>query len=266
MSLLWHAGLVMWTPERVRAESIRWTSSWHPVGSHHVDIDGYEFYVLDGIATLLNYHGAQRDPLAVLDQAAAHGRKLDANRLRFTRAPGLFGGVDDAELDRRDAVTIAVRDIVAMKTAPEIVAQIPVPPCVEARRVDTDNGVAEFAQISLDAWGFPPPILNDPSIAETPPGLFVAHAFTYASARAEPAGAGGYTLEGEVARMWGGAVLPAYRGFGVYRALIVARLNDARGRGASLGLVHAETATSSPLLQRMGFRKFGERAIIEFGI
>jgi len=153
-----------------------------------------------------------------------------------------------------------------MKTAPEIVAQIPVPPCVEARRVDTDNGVAEFAQISLDAWGFPPPILNDPSIAEPPPGLFVAHTATYASARAEPAGAGGYTLEGEVARMWGGAVLPAYRGFGVYRALIVARLNDARGRGASLGLVHAETATSSPLLQRMGFRKFGERAIIEFGI
>ena len=256
---------VTWTPQRVRAESIRWTSSWHPVGSRHLEIDGYEFYVIDGTATLLNYRGTQHDPSVVLDEAAAHGRGLDARRLRFTRAPGLFGGIDDDELARRNATTIAVRDIVAMKTAPEIVAQIPLSPGVVARRVDTDVGVAEFARVSLDAWGFPPPILDDPSTrGDSPPGLFVACAAR--SDHGEPAGAGGYTLDGEVARMWGGAVLPAHRGRGVYRALIVARLHDARHRGASLGLVHAETATSSPLLQRMGFRKFGERAIIEFGV
>ena len=264
-SPLWHACLVMWTPERVRAESIRWTSSWHPVGSRHLDIDGYEFYVLDGTATLLNYHGTQRDPIVVLDEAAAHARRLDARRVRFTRAPGLFGGIDDAELERRDATTIAVRDIVALKTAAEIVDRIPTPDGGVARRVDDDAGIAEFARISLDAWGFPPPILDDAAARDaTPPGLFVAGVDSHGSL--EPAGAGGYTLEGEVARMWGGAVLPAHRGRGVYRALIVARLHDARRRGASLGLVHAETATSSPLLQRMGFRKFGERAIIEFGV
>ena len=274
-SPLWHACLVMWTPERVRAESIRWTSSWHPVGSRHLEIDGHEFYVLDGIATLLNYHGAQRDPIIVLDEAATHARRLDARRLRFTRAPGLFGGIDDAELERRHATTIAVRDIVALKTASEIVERIPIPEVVVARRVDDDAGIAEFARISLDAWGFPPPILDDAAARnDTPPGLFVASVGSRNSLEdsgqehdgLDAAGAGGYTIEGEVARMWGGAVLPAHRGRGVYRALIVARLHDARRRGASLGLVHAETATSSPLLQRMGFRKFGERAIIEFGI
>ncbi|MFF0709912.1 GNAT family N-acetyltransferase [Gordonia sputi] len=264
-SPLWHAGLVMWTPERVRAESIRWTSSWHPVGSRHLEIGGYEFYVIDGIATLLNYHGAQRDPIVVLDEAAAHAGRLDARRVRFTRAPGLFGGIDDAELERRAATTIAVRDIVALKTAVEIVDRIPMPDDVVARRVDDDAGIAEFARISLDAWGFPPPILDDAAARnDTPPGLFVAGVSSRDGLDA--AGAGGYTIEGEVARMWGGAVLPAHRGRGIYRALIVARLHDARRRGASLGLVHAETATSSPLLQRMGFRKFGERAIIEFGI
>ena len=39
-----------------------------------------------------------------------------------------------------------------------------------------------------------------------------------------PAGAGGHTLVGEVARLWGAGLVPAFRGRGVYRALAAACL------------------------------------------
>lgn len=61
-----------------------------------------------------------------------------------------------------------------------------------------------------------------------------------------------------VARLWGAAVIPAMRGRGVYRGLIATRLGAAAARSATLALVHAGPM-SSPILQRLGFRKFGER-------
>ncbi len=79
-----------------------------------------------------------------------------------------------------------------------------------------------------------------------------------------PAGAGGYTLAGEVARLWGAGVVPTFRGRGVYRALVRARLAQAAGRGATLALVHAEP-TSSPILQRLGFRVYGQQQVLALG-
>jgi ribosomal protein S18 acetylase RimI-like enzyme len=50
----------------------------------------------------------------------------------------------------------------------------------------------------------------------------------------------------------GGAVLPAFRGRGVYRALIRARVDAMRGR-ASFVTTHAREETSAPILERHGF-------------
>jgi predicted acetyltransferase len=49
-----------------------------------------------------------------------------------------------------------------------------------------------------------------------------------------------------------GGVREAFRGRGVYRALLAARARDARERGARFLLVDAQP-TSEPILRRMGF-------------
>jgi GNAT superfamily N-acetyltransferase len=58
-------------------------------------------------------------------------------------------------------------------------------------------------------------------------------------------------------------VVPAFRGRGMYRALVRARLAHAAARGATLALVHAEP-TSSPVLQRLGFGVYGQQRVLAF--
>jgi len=57
-----------------------------------------------------------------------------------------------------------------------------------------------------------------------------------------------------VGYLQGSAVHPAYRGRGVYRALVAHRLGVLRDAGAAVGLVHARTTTSAPICARLGFR------------
>lgn len=51
----------------------------------------------------------------------------------------------------------------------------------------------------------------------------------------------------------GGVVLPSYRGRGLYRALVHARLAHARARGIAIATSHAREATSAPILEAIGF-------------
>jgi ribosomal protein S18 acetylase RimI-like enzyme len=55
------------------------------------------------------------------------------------------------------------------------------------------------------------------------------------------------------ASLWGGATLPAFRGRGFYRALVAARLREAREAGYAYVTVDARE-TSRPILERLGFR------------
>ncbi|MEV6849754.1 GNAT family N-acetyltransferase [Actinoplanes sp. NPDC051411] len=72
-----------------------------------------------------------------------------------------------------------------------------------------------------------------------------------------PVALAGIRLAGGVARLWGGAVLEAYRGRGVYRALVAGRLSYAAERGATMALTRGRVTTSSPILRRVGFVSYG---------
>jgi GNAT superfamily N-acetyltransferase len=61
-----------------------------------------------------------------------------------------------------------------------------------------------------------------------------------------------------VARMWGGGVLESHRGRGIYRALVATRLTYAVEHGATMALSQGNIATSSPILQRLGFVSYGQ--------
>jgi GNAT superfamily N-acetyltransferase len=57
----------------------------------------------------------------------------------------------------------------------------------------------------------------------------------------------------EYAYLFGAQVFPAFRGRGIYRALVAARLGFLAARGVSLAVTQARAATSAPLLERFGF-------------
>jgi GNAT superfamily N-acetyltransferase len=79
------------------------------------------------------------------------------------------------------------------------------------------------------------------------------HHLVLARVDGEPAGTAGFILRPRAAYLVGGNVLPAFRGRGVYRALIDDRLGRLRERGVSLATTQAREATSAPILERLGF-------------
>jgi GNAT superfamily N-acetyltransferase len=74
----------------------------------------------------------------------------------------------------------------------------------------------------------------------------------------EPAATGGCGLVGDVARLWGAGARTKFRGRGIYRMLLAARLALAREHGATLALVKGRVATSGPILRRAGFTGYSE--------
>lgn len=78
----------------------------------------------------------------------------------------------------------------------------------------------------------------------------------------EPAGSGGLTLYPPIgATLNGGSVRPAFRGCGVYRALVAARLEIAR-KAALQGVTVWGGSMSAPILTRLGFVKVGWRRFL----
>lgn len=68
-----------------------------------------------------------------------------------------------------------------------------------------------------------------------------------------PAAAASYVPFERSAFLMGGVVLANYRGRGLYRALVQARLAHAHARGITLATAHAREATSAPILEKIGF-------------
>lgn len=80
-----------------------------------------------------------------------------------------------------------------------------------------------------------------------------------ATIHGEPAGSAGLTIyPPHGAILNGGAVRPKFRGRGVYRAMVAARIEMARAAGVA-GLCVWGGPMSAPILERLGFQKVGWR-------
>jgi GNAT superfamily N-acetyltransferase len=82
----------------------------------------------------------------------------------------------------------------------------------------------------------------------------------------EPAAAGGCGLAGEVAQLWGAGARAAFRGRGIYRVLLTARIALAREHGATLALVKGRVQTSAPILLRARFTSYGEERLYRLAV
>ncbi len=115
-----------------------------------------------------------------------------------------------------------------------------------------DRSLAEFSRVMAEGWN-----LDAGPLAELN-GLMLAapgrrHRMFLAAHRGEPAGVASYVALPRSAHLIGGVVLPAFRGKGVYRALVAARLAHAHVHGLALATSHAREASSAPILERLGF-------------
>lgn len=61
--------------------------------------------------------------------------------------------------------------------------------------------------------------------------------------------------DGSTVLLGGAATLPAYRGRGIYTALVVRRLQDAWADGARVAIIHANRTTSAQICANLGFEE-----------
>lgn len=118
-----------------------------------------------------------------------------------------------------------------------------VPEDVEVR-ISSDAGA--IAALLAKGWGGPRERIEPEIHWALAQGRF--H-YAVATVQGDTAGVGGVVI-GDFAYLTGGVVLPAFRGRGVYRALVRARLDLAGGLPVG---TQAREATSAPILERLGF-------------
>lgn len=129
---------------------------------------------------------------------------------------------------------------------------------VEVRRIETLDQQLAALEVDWDVWELPEAERVSRRAYEHErfdPNGTVHHFAAYEDER--PVGFGrAIDMDAGVALM-GGAVLPAVRGRGVYRALVHARWEHAVARGTPLLVVQAGHM-SAPVLDGLGFERHGE--------
>ncbi|GAB3872365.1 GNAT family N-acetyltransferase [Terrabacter terrigena] len=250
-----------WDAAAVLAASNAW--SWVPDGAPHVANDEYLVVAYPQhflTPTSARVFGSERDAAALADEICAVARGWGRDRLwwrlsEFTQPQGL-----EPELMTRGAGVVDRMDVLAL-SLDEGLPDLAVPGDVSVRRVTDEQTVRDAITVGNDAFGGADPTDDQVASAllevergldDDSSGRWVA----YVDGR--PAGTGGYTLAGDVCRLWGGGTHSSLRGRGAYRAVLDARLRAAKAAGATLGLTHGVVGTSSPILRRTGFTRYGE--------
>jgi GNAT superfamily N-acetyltransferase len=143
----------------------------------------------------------------------------------------------------------------------------PSPADIELRRVATLEDYAAMWEIIFEGFGTPD--AERDAVRPTLPGRWAATAEVDSRWSYLALIEGVPVAEGSVRRtvhgpLWlaGGVTLPAFRGRGVYRALVRARWDDAVRLGAGALIVHAMVDTSYPILERLGFRPIGRMRLL----
>jgi GNAT superfamily N-acetyltransferase len=203
---------------------------------------------------------------AVLGDVVARAAEYGLPEISVQVKPGAPDGFADALLGR-GARLADTSDLLAMA----LPASIPAPDLagIETRWLVTPEVAYDANTVGMSAFGGSraaddvlarrAATLRD-SLAAGTGGALVAYLDE------TPVAAGGVEIVDSVGRLWGGAVLEAYRGRGIYRALVAARMGYAAEHGAAMAFTHGAVATSSPILRRLGFTSYGQERLYRLPI
>lgn len=135
------------------------------------------------------------------------------------------------------------------------VPDLDVPVDLEVRRVSSLDDLRATDRIDVEVFGGCH--ADEDTLALTASRLGDDHRYVVLR-DGTPVGAAGRVVSGTTLRLWGGAVVPAARHTGAYRALLDRRLRDGVEAGCTLALVKGRVETSAPVLRRAGFSSYGE--------
>ncbi|WP_226655632.1 GNAT family N-acetyltransferase [Pseudalkalibacillus hwajinpoensis] len=128
------------------------------------------------------------------------------------------------------------------------------------REVTTEEDVEAHVQVAAEIWGYD---------SETKQAAVYERAsylkcldrrggYTLVLDNNKPVGYSNYrySKDGKAIYLSGAAVLPEYRGKGIYRSLLADRLIEARKRGCELAVTQARVGMSEPILRKSGFHEY----------
>lgn len=250
------------TPQRVAAAAAEWL--WWPADATVVRRDDlvvvrWPGYFAADAPDVLRLGGARPTPV-LLDEAVEAAR--DWGEPALTVWVKLDAPQDLEELLRaRGAQRQETLDVFALdltRTRPDL----DVPADLEVawqRDVDSTREVLEVGMAAFEEGSVP----AEEKLRELAAEAEADHRDGRGgSALARLAGravaTGGLSVVGEVARLWGGGVVPDARGRGAYRAVLDERLRYALAQGCTMALVKGRVETSGPVLRRAGFTVHGQ--------
>jgi GNAT superfamily N-acetyltransferase len=251
------------SPDQVAAASA--ATTWVPDNATSEETDEYRVVRLpdyfDPPLRLLRFSPA--GPLEpALEAALDRARQFGLPDLQWTLAvnsPPELAGL----LEARGATVTETVDVLALDLANGAPALPPPDPDLDLTvNWATDlQTITDSTELAAEIFGGSvPPQARLIEIAERDsaaiPGGRGGMVVAYADET--PLGTGGVAITTGVARLWGGAVRPAARGRGVYRATLAARLDYCAAHGATMALVNARVETSAPILRQAGFAPYGQ--------
>jgi GNAT superfamily N-acetyltransferase len=212
----------------------------------HVDLTGERGFVLYTQLDEASIDAAIEQQIAFFEgigqdfewKVFGHDRPADLRQRLMTRGFALDG--DDAE----------ALLILPLAEAP---ARLLEPVTHDIRRVTDPDAMMTMLAVQAEVWGEDYTSLGERlarDLREHPALLSVYAA--YADDR-PVSSAWLYTNPGSrFAGLWGGATLPAYRGRGIYTALVAVRAQEAIARGVQFLTIDA-SPMSRPIVQKLGF-------------
>lgn len=231
---------------------------WIDDDAHLTRVVGPTPHPLDHMVAHVRLAGADVDAViaAEVDRVRRDRRGMQWNVYDDDAPPDLGARLARAGFREQARETVLVRPSGAAPTddaAP--------PPGLTLRRLTHEAELADYFAVDEAVWGtgftawvrawFVAALAG----RADPVAIFVAYAGP------APVGCGWVTLPPRrtFAHLFGGTVLPAHRGRGVYRALVAARTRTARAAGLPW-LVTDANAHSEPRLTRAGFTPIARRA------
>jgi GNAT superfamily N-acetyltransferase len=212
---------------------------------------GYALYVagtrFDFVIGAGSTRALRDDDLAVVEEfyaARAHPARFQLDEAVLARDGALLRDRGYAEEDE----SIAMLEAAVAAVPPSGVVTVRT---TANRRAWADLAVRAFADTSDD-----PTVLR--RTLQT--AAAAARVLVIASLDGEDAGTGALGISGDLALLWSGAVLPAFRRRGVHQALLAARLALAHEHGAKAAAI--QTVAHSPVERsaaKLGFARTGLR-------
>lgn len=219
-----------------------------PTIVRHVGTDEPQSFVL---FSDLSAGDADAEIAAQTNYFRALGHEVEWKTYSHDGPPDLVARLECAGFVPQDEEALVVLDLEGGTHSPQA------PPGVVVRRLGDPSELDSVERIYRAVWGEDRrPGMADwlrREMAERPDSMsvYVAHV----EGEEEAAAVGRITFEAAkpFAGLWGGSTAPEHRGRGLYRALVAARVAEARARPGVRFVTVDALPTSHPILERLGF-------------